>query len=672
MAIPKTIDFSNLNHEQIFNSDSKQYRLLNKIPDNSWGNYCNKMIGKGISITYNAEGDYFAAKPQKMKVKENLMRENKKILLEIGDKVKFKNKENEIIQGTIEWLNEDNEVEISLPNGTIGIYTTQEVLNGKKLYEANHRFKSPLTEDEKRSLLFDQEDEDEEIEDSDDEHVLLNDDPEEDEEIDFDDEIDDLAGSVDFDDEEHEDEIVDNTMNTLETKGISSPSTISLDDLEALLNKILAKNTSQGSSVPEQHPNGEAEEVNETVPSLGKGPRPNVLDTDFTDTEGLNGDEEMLKAVYGHSDGEILDKEFPEIQDKIEVAKNKIENEPSYNEYLTGDEEEFNTYDHRSDDYTEEGEYLLDDEDFERNASLSSGLGAYSTSEEVGDIFEDGDAEEIIGELEPAESLPSVSANTELPKENIPATTPTINKTVNCNGTPIQVVLTGVILTMPEIKAITESVKKQGLKVIKLESNKATELNIIVEGFNKKYKINYQDVNKSRNKTPFSIKHEKFQSLIEALERIKGINKKNLIEKKNFSKFNDKDLLNRSIGGNITESTLKTDYSDAIKKNISSWNVKAVGSVNLKTGLNEAYSNIISHSKEKNTLIKTRDGQFYLMKGNLKERSKVGIVKELVDVENKKGYGIGKVVGIFDNTAKGLGQIMYHTKRTSLPLLIWK
>ena len=65
-------------------------------------------------------------------------------------------------------------------------------------------------------------------------------------------------------------------------------------------------------------------------------------------------------------------------------------------------------------------------------------------------------------------------------------------------------------------------------------------------------------------------------------------------------------------------------------------------------------------------------GGYYLIKGNLKERSKIGTKKELVYLKENKNYGIAQVVGIYENNASGLGKIMYKIKRTSVPLLVWK
>lgn len=801
MALPKAIDFAGLSKEHVFNSDSKQYKILNTIPDDKWVVYCNKMLGKGVSVTYDAEMDQFTAKPQKLKVKESLSPKEKESLMKSkkqinelyndnyfenlepdfdvqdlkqvkelcfllskdgidkddyprwvikeleqnglieeddeyvyyfsaegkqvvgapikmqkfllqndgisskndsespylrgreeqteskqmnkffeGDKVRFNLTEGEIVSGTIKWINdEDNSCDITLPDGSTLTVNESDMKKSQKLYEANYKFKHELNEDEKRALLYDQDEEDdenlpEETSTEEDEIDLKVDDEEE---PNFDDEISSLADGVD--DDESDEEIVDDDPESELPQQGGSQQMVNVNDLESVLRKILGNVTSATNDKGvenDQYPNGEAKEVQENVPSLGQGPQQNVLQTEFakdtnlTQTDTL--DTDVLKAVYGHEDGEILDKEFQEINDNVSNVQDKI-GQPSYQDYLTGESEETpDLYNYKNDGYGEDEEYLTDDADFERNSVLSGGLGAYDTSEETGDMFEEDDVDE----------LPSVSGNLDVettasPVQSVPTggvdqiqQPVNVNKTIQCCGIPIQIVLSGVMLTMQDVSSIVEGVSNKGLKVSRIESHKRDELNIIIESNGRKYSIQYKDVPAARNQLPFSIKHERFNSLSEACNRIRFVSKQRLTEKDNFTKFNDKDLLQRKMN-DPKDSTILTE----VKSNenfVSAWNVKSVGSVNLKSGLNEVFSNLIGHSKEKNTLIKTRDGQFYLIKGNLKERSEIGTTKELVDAKGKKSYGVGRVIGVYENSVKGLGRIMYHTKRTSLPLLIWK
>ena len=168
----------------------------------------------------------------------------------------------------------------------------------------------------------------------------------------------------------------------------------------------------------------------------------------------------------------------------------------------------------------------------------------------------------------------------------------------------------------------------------------------------------------------FSVK--KLNSVVEKENNFKRFNNAEILrskEVKNFKSLINEDIANRSFS-NIKESDLLKDKDS--KNYTSSWNVKSVGTVNLKNGLNEVYSNIIDHSNENNLLVATKDGNYFIMKGNLKERSKIGTKKDLVDLERKKNFGEGTVIGIYENSLKGLGEIMYKVRKTRLPLLTWK
>ncbi len=233
-------------------------------------------------------------------------------------------------------------------------------------------------------------------------------------------------------------------------------------------------------------------------------------------------------------------------------------------------------------------------------------------------------------------------------------------------GVPVQIVLTGVMITSKELNYIGESIKKENIRLRKIEG-KGNKLNLIVEYNQKQYTINYKDVEKRKEPLPFSIKDEKFATLDESLKRIKLPFEKRKLEQERFLSLTD----------NLKESEISYKEADILNefkniKLVQTWNVRSVGSVNLKNGINEVYSNITQNSEEKNVLFKTKDGQYFLFKGNLKERSDIGTKKEITDLQNKKGYGIGQVVGVYENSIKGLGQIMHKTQRTSIPLLIWK
>ena len=243
-----------------------------------------------------------------------------------------------------------------------------------------------------------------------------------------------------------------------------------------------------------------------------------------------------------------------------------------------------------------------------------------------------------------------------------------MNRNVNVGGQPVHIILTGVMITMPEISHIGESVKKAGNKLTKIEG-KNNELKIIVETDTKRYTINYVDQPRNKTKTPFSINKIQFQSLEEALDRINYSTEKQ--EHRVFNKIITEDILRNEVSG-PKGSTILEGYKENVKSDISTWSVMPVGVLNLKTGLNETFSRITQSGKEPNTLVLTESGNYYLLRGNLKERSKVGTNKELVYLKEKKSYGTAKVVGIYGNDAAGLGEIMYKIKRTAIPLMVWK
>ena len=221
------------------------------------------------------------------------------------------------------------------------------------------------------------------------------------------------------------------------------------------------------------------------------------------------------------------------------------------------------------------------------------------------------------------------------------------------------------MIQMPELNYIGEEVKKSGNKLKEI-NGKGIELNILVESKdNKKYNINFKDIQLNKNKTPFSICNYKFTTLEEELNKINY--KRELTENRVFESIN-KELLERNTQ-EFKESTIFKGYENV--KDISTWRVKTVGSLNLKNGLNETYSRMTECGKELNTLIKTDSGNFYLIKGNMKERTKIGTKKEIVEGRSLKSLGNATVIGLYENNIIGLGEIMFKIKRTSIPLLCW-
>lgn len=238
--------------------------------------------------------------------------------------------------------------------------------------------------------------------------------------------------------------------------------------------------------------------------------------------------------------------------------------------------------------------------------------------------------------------------------------------TANIAGQQVHIVLTGVMITMPEMKYIGESVRAAGNRLKEI-NGKGNQLKIVVEANKRQYTIDYVDQPTNKTKTPFSIKNVRFTSLQEALNRINNNNTKK--EKEVFKHLMSDEYANRGTS-NLIESDIFKGFEQVA--DISTWTVKNVGILNLKTGLNETFSRITQTGDEPNTLVVDGKGQHILIKGNLKERSKIGTRKELVDLREKKSYGNVEVVGIYENTAAGLGDLMYDIKRTSIPLLVWK
>lgn len=246
--------------------------------------------------------------------------------------------------------------------------------------------------------------------------------------------------------------------------------------------------------------------------------------------------------------------------------------------------------------------------------------------------------------------------------------TVTTNSTVNIGGTPIKIILTGVVISEGEIKYISESVKHAGnkLKAIQGEGN---NLQIVVEANDKQYTINYVDAPKVKEPTPFSIRNLRFGTLEEALGRI---NHNNVPKTQEVFKSLMTEAISTRGFSNAQDADIFEGIMESKANQVATWTVRAAGTVNLKNGLNETFSNIMQHGTEPNTLVKTEEGEYFILKGNLRERSDLGTVRELVDIVGKKSYGVAKVVGIFENNSKGLGKVMEKLKRTSLPLLVWK
>lgn len=463
-----------------------------------------------------------------------------------------------------------------------------------------------------------------------------------------------------------------------------SPS-IDLSQLEALLTKILGT-SGAGSVTP-----------NPATPPMPASQTPapgrfvgNILDTEFENNSDNISFIEQKKEEGGYMD--LIDPKYSqkkagmagtdEVMADITGLEDEIAGEPMSNTATVNDQEELNEWGQaENDDYTHHGAAtgtLKETDEEELNEWGQSENDEYTHhGENTGKLNEiDEEEEEMPGEEESEsdewgmgeESDDDSALSSYESEEDEPITA---KGTANVGGQPVQIILTGVMITPQEVSYVAESAKAIGMR-LKAVKGAGKVVNFIVEADKKTYTIKYEDLPKSKTKTPFSIKNYTFQTLDEALNGINLSKTKSLKEAANFKSLVGADIANRTIT-DIKEANILKEFAGKISKDyIAGWNMKGVGTINLKTGLNETYSNITEHSDEENTLVKTKDGQFYLIKGNLKERSELGTKKQLVDLEGKRDYGVGTVVGIYENSVKGLGQIMFKTKRTVLPLLAWK
>lgn len=589
MKIPKTIDFSNIKERKIFEPSSKEYKALLKLDDEGeWKDYINEMVVSGVSVIYDASGDFFVVKPVAFKENNNKMSKGNKLKL---DDFSF-------------LFENDKEKKGRIKKGS------------KQLKEDNF---------EKKYLLHDDDEEDQTEDNLDIETPVNN-------LIHLDDEDVDLA--------------TPETANALPPAEVSNQpsSNLTVQDIENIVKQLLSGQTTatdKPSGVPDSLASGEASTVNQNVDC-------NI---------------------------DVLESEFPENHSKINVIENKIENNESYLDILNGDI--FGEGEEIEDEITElpvqvgVGTNIPSD----ANGNVSDGISEF-------DIYEpeEEDEEHLIQEspndefdiIEPSDYEDGDLDLTEPEVE--PEIVPT-NSTFTAAGQPIRIEITGWLITKPEVTQLAEAVKKNKAKLRKLQSNNDKELFLVIECNNKFYKLRYEDRSKVEVSRPWSIKDKKFATINEALSLVRS---KQLVNNKEkaFRDLiaNDKDLSSRTLS-NLKESNIFEDFrNDKNSINyVAGWNVKPVGSLDLKKGLNEVFSNITEHNpKSKNTLFKTKEGKYYLLKGNLGEASQKGEKRQLVDLEGKKEFGVGQVIGLYENTEKGLGQIMYKIQRTSIPLLVWK
>jgi len=517
MKVRKNIDFSSLNEAQIFKQGSKEYKQLDSLNDDGeWKDYCNKMLSKGVSVVYDATGDYFVAKP----VNENKMNKN---------------------------------------------------------------FKKSLLEDDKKFLLFDEEDVDE---DNDTDVEVL---PGKD--LDIEAPIDQLT-NIEGDIDNIEAEMNDTVTDQLDTNPVGNvdSSLFNINDLNKIVDQLVSQRlgTTANASTEQKTPAND----------------PLASSQDIVDQNA--GVEEFITSTS----------EFSEVQSQVAVVKDKVENESSYLEELNGE------------------------------------------AKNTGSLTPGGVSTEPVEISETSELDTAVQSSIGNENEFV------CNGTVDFNGQPVKIQITGFVLTDGEVQELAEAAKKNKCKLVKIESKNEDVLSLIVESNKKHFRINYKDNPYAVSSTPWSIKDFKFGTLKEAFTAINQNKKKVSNQARFFNKLvlENKDLSKRQIT-NFRESEAFT------KSEFPTWATKSVGIVNLKNGLNEVFSNITKHNPiVKNTLVKTKNGEHILLKGCLTE-GKVGAKRQLVDT--RKDYGVVTVVGIYENSQRGLGQIMETIQRVAIPLMVW-
>lgn len=650
MKVPKNIDFSNNNKRKVFDKNTPEYKSLKKIKDEGdFKLYQNQQLAKGSSVGYNISEDIFFTQPntfEKNTIKEFSIpkKENKQLLqddedlddedldIEIGNEDldnlmdnedDLENEDNEIFdnnldnQEIVEPINNNKMEVVSIDDlrKILSEILPQNDMNNSTDSIVNQTSKGPLKGGKEALKKTYFQGSDNEVLDSEFEELYQN--------------LKNLESHID-----NEKPYVD-IIGAKPKKGIPQPQLAPLENNEDEDYSMDYNNPSGCFDYSMQNP-----EVKDSIFSDIDKLRSNAPDESFNGNEVPKGANRLIADLPNSDD--------------FDANEEDIEDYSLDNEYNHDEDTEL---------LLDDDKEIIDGENEDVSGMMESPIGDFKNPDldrfGVGEMDYSPNNEEEI-------SYDSSEFEPDYEEEIEPAIS--MNKKVNINGQPIHIILTGVIIGMPEINHISESVKKAGNKLTKIEG-KNNELKIIVETNTKRYTINYIDQPKNKTKTPFSINNIKFQSLDEALERINYNTEKK--ENHVFNTIITKDILSNEVSG-PKKSNIFEGFEKDMKNNVSGWNIMPVGVVNLKTGLNETFSRITQAGNEPNTLMLTESGVYYLIKGNLKERSKIGTKKELVYLKENKNYGIAQVVGIYENNASGLGKIMYKIKRTSVPLLVWK
>jgi len=658
MKIPAIINFSNIHKKQIFEENTPEYKALMALRDDgTWKDYVNEQLGLGVSVRYDSSSNVFATQPDRFI--NNELKEN---------------------YGT-QMLEDDEEVDIDDDN--IDIEAGDDLLSNIMVDDEegdelpDYSLATEPIEMEVQPPVLQPEQNNEQINNNQMQVVSL----------------DDVMSIIQ--------QVMGNSNSPTANPTAAMPDVSGSKDsplqggAEALKkvyfqgdgNEILNSDfNALGGQVDnfESHVKG----VEPYVKTIGGAPsktgaaeQPGLknIDMNFDGTSENNCGDAIIPDNFGtviEPQADVVDMEVSEpipSEDPFDLGAGlgdptRLVKDLPVSSDFDPEEEDEEEYGHDKDT-----ELLLDTDEDEASEPVNGQDEDESSMQEAdGDDFKHPDLDRITGGLDydetPDEEFVDMpEEDFEQPYEEPKAKSITANKDINIGGQRVKLILTGVMITADELSYIGEAVKNAG-NSLKQINGKGKELNIIVETADKNFTINYVDTPNNKTKTPFSIANHKFTSLEEALERINY--KKSLKEAEVFEKIVGEDIFMREFGM-IKESDI-FDYMKEPASHVTGWNVMSVGYLNLKNGLNETFSKITQTGKEQNTLVMSNDGTYYLIKGNLKERSKIGTKKELVETKAKKSLGNVQVVGLFENTQEGLGSIMYKIKRTAIPLLVWK
>ena len=494
MKIASNIKFDKLATQQVFDSTTSEYKSLDKLNDNGeWKEYVNDRLAAGISVVYDATGDYFAVKPLGFKPEKTQQNENsnrmstkklnstkvlkegsyddflennmsrivacKKLLNKIAKVLDTEdtnvwarvekalspydraiqefvtNHDGSVSASEIVRVASDNESRTGTEKQMI-LNAIEDAASALRIYESiskKQAMKKSLKEDEDKYLLFDDEDPDKDEEDleGDDEAEVLP--GKDDVDVDIESPTTDLT-SIDSDDEDIE--VADVAPAVEENTG-----GISVEDIQRIVDEML--NQRVGSTINS--------DVEETVPTNDA-----LANSGSTVTDNITG---VFDAASSS--------DFAEVQDRLGVVKDKIENDASYADILNGDEGQ---------DLESVGGDDLD--------TMVSNVVTDDSEESIGVPLEDDYSDEPIGgnTLPPAEYI----------DEEVEAYEPPVTDEVTSyEWEPITITIKGWIISQSEVNSLAESVKKSGGKLKKIGSPNKSELYLFVEAAGKKYKIKY-------------------------------------------------------------------------------------------------------------------------------------------------------------------------------------